>query len=149
MRHRCVLSVAAALLLPLALSALTVFAAIAGTEDGTVIALHAKVQTAKGVCTTEAPQIPCSEYTTTWPLHLGTHVYLVVARAQQGPGIAGFSCGIFYAPATGALNGGVDVFGWIQCADSEYPNSGPYGQWPAPGGGTELYGTPWTIVSAP
>jgi hypothetical protein len=71
----------------------------------------------------------------TWPIESGADVYLVVARAYPGPGIAGVSCGISYNATSGA---GVDVLGWTLCADLEFTNSGLNGEWPASGGGNRI-----------
>jgi hypothetical protein len=71
----------------------------------------------------------------TWPIESGADVYLVVARAYPGPGIAGVSCGISYNATVGA---GVDVLGWTLCADLEFTNAGPNGEWPASRGGSRI-----------
>lgn len=109
----------------------------AGTQPNATIMLHAQAHTTKSttICTSAAPTVPCSQYVTQWPLHTTADVYLVVARAQMQPGIAGLSCGIEYDNASG---GGVDIFGYELCADLEFSNAGASGEWPAAGGGNRI-----------
>lgn len=110
-----------------------------GTQPQAVIALHAveyAYPAPQGTpCDAGKPTIPCRNYRVTWPLLSGADVYLVVARAYPGPGIAGVSCGISYNATVGA---GVDVLGWTLCADLEFTNSGLNGEWPASGGGSRI-----------
>ena len=108
----------------------------AGTQDGSVVALHAKAHALKNYCLApNAPLIACSQFTKTWPVGSSSDVYLIVAKAQQAPGVAGVSCGIMYNPAIG---GGVDVYQTYLCADLEFTNAGAYGEWPRAGGGNRI-----------
>ncbi len=111
--------------------------ALAGTQDGAVLALHrtALAKKASLTCSGDVDPIttntPCSAFVTTGPLLEAVNVYLVVANAQSTAGIAGLSCGITY-DATGTS--GVDIFGWTLCSDLEFPNMG----WPAAGSGNRI-----------
>jgi hypothetical protein len=110
----------------------------AGTQEGAVIALHAKAHTsdATTLCTTWKPTIPCQDYTTQWPVGSEADIYLVVAHAPDATkGIAGASCGIDYVAAEGV---GVDVFGWTLCAYLEFTGEGVNGEWPAAGSGSRI-----------
>lgn len=109
----------------------------AGTQDGAVIALHAKNHTTKpsSICTTWRPSIPCTYYMTNWPVGKGADVYMVVGLADQGPGIGGLACGIEYDPRPGS---GVDLFGYSLCADFDAPDPG----WPASGSGNRFTWNP-------
>jgi hypothetical protein len=117
----------------------------AGTQDGSVVTVHAKAHTTKAttICTTWMPTIPCSAYITEWALDSAADVYLVVGKAPDVvKGIAGMSCGILYDNAIGS---GVDVFGWTLCADLEFTNGAascppdlPPCEWPISGGGNRI-----------
>jgi hypothetical protein len=116
----------------------------AGTQPQAVVALHAKSHrppSPETACDVGRPTVPCREYRVTWPIESGADVYLVVARAYPGPGIAGVSCGISYNATLGA---GVDVLGWTLCADLEFRNAGPNGEWPASEGGNRITWVPTT-----
>jgi hypothetical protein len=110
--------------------------ALAGTQDGPVIALHVQAHTTKNECTA-LESIPCTQYNTTWPVMVPADVYLVVARAQDGPGVAALQCGITYNPAMG-VNGGVDVQTWDACSHLAFLLDGPNGSWPASESGLML-----------
>ncbi len=111
---------------------------VAGTQDLAVIAVHVQAHASKAsdICGPLNPNnqgLGCASYTTEWPTHSGADVYIVVAGADPGPGIAGVSCGIAADPNVG-------IFGWKLCADLEFPNSG----WPASGAGNRITWTPLT-----
>jgi hypothetical protein len=110
---------------------------VAGTQDGAMIVLHAQAHTTKSstICTTAAPTVPCSQYTTSWAVRTPADVYLIVVRAKPEPGIAGVSCGIDYDGRPGQ---GVDVLGYQLCADLEFPSAGLNGEWPADDGGDRI-----------
>ena len=112
--------------------------ALAGTQDDAVVALHDKVHNTKatqicpGLATATDPNtlgINCFDYSTdNAPLGApGSDVYLVVANADPGAGIAGLSCGVSFPVAIG-------MFGFTLCADLQFPNGG----WPADGGGNRI-----------
>lgn len=114
--------------------------ATAGTQDNAVISLHVKSHAVKAieVCTTANPNtnlVPCSQYVLTGGLSTALDAYLVVANAAAGAGIGGLSCGIEYNGNTGE---GVGVFAWTLCADLEFKNSGPDGEWPQSHGGNRI-----------
>ncbi len=132
------------LLLGAVLAALLVpRAASAGTQDGAVFALHAQTHTTKtpNICPSgTAPAdpnsagLPCSQYNVGHvPLNAGQDVYLVVARGNETPGIAGLSCGV-------SATANVGILGWNLCADLDFPNGG----WPASGGGNRITWSPGT-----
>lgn len=54
-------------------------------------------------------------------------VYLVVAKADAGHGIAGVSCGVTYTS-------NITMNGWTLCADLEFPSNG----WPGNLGGDRI-----------
>jgi hypothetical protein len=132
-------SLAFVLGLAIGLTASYAAAAVGGTQPEAVFALHAVAHSyppPQGTpCGVGKPTIPCQNYRTIWPLMSSADVYLVVARGQPGPGIAGISCGIQYDPRP---QNGVDMFGWTLCADMEFTNAGPNGVWPASGGGNRI-----------
>jgi hypothetical protein len=120
--------------------------AFAGTQDEAVIALHVKSyeltptnicpgnwSAKKGFLSTDpnTKGISCADYVTEKQsvdaADTKTHVYLMVANALPGPGIAGMSCGIAYGP-------NLKANGWTLCADLQFPN----GAWPANGGGNRI-----------
>ena len=114
-----------------------------GGQSASVVALHVQAHNTKGLsCANLSSALPCSDYTTEWPLHSAADVYLVVAKAQPNLGISAVSCGIKY-DALGTLTDGVgcDVFGYTFCSDLEYTNSAdgnPQHEWPYSGGGDRL-----------
>ncbi len=91
---------------------------------------------------------PCSEFTTTWPLEAGTRIYVIVARADSALGVSGISLGVTYQTPGGSTDGvGVDVFGYVTCADYEFREGGdgsPDQIFPASGGGNRLFWEPTT-----
>lgn len=104
-------------------------------------ALHAQTKTlnAAEICVVNDPNtqgIPCSQYTTAWPLGVSADMYLVIGRVDPSAGTNGVRLGIDY---NGALGAGVDEFGWTLCSDGlEFPNTGPNGIWPAAGAGNTI-----------
>jgi hypothetical protein len=115
------------------------FVASTGSQSQAVVMLHAQAHDTKGLsCSDMSSTLSCDEFTQTWPVHSAADVFLVVAWGNASTGISGLSCGIAYDPAPGQ---GCDVLGFQVCADLDYPNSGPYGEWPASHGGNTLV---WT-----
>ena len=103
-----------------------------------MVVLHAKSHrppSPETPCDVGKPAVPCREYQVTWPIESSADVYLVVARAYPGPGIAGVSCGISYNATVGV---GVDVLDWTLCADLDFRSAGDHGEWPASGGGDRI-----------
>jgi hypothetical protein len=114
--------------------------ALAGTQDGAVIALHVQAHATKSSLPCSAWEaVPCSQFRTSWPLFTPADVYLVVARGntEWGDGIGGVACGINYNPNAGPSDGGLDIFSWRGCASVELtnPRDGEYDPWPSPGSG--------------
>lgn len=115
--------------------------AMAGTEEAPVIAFHLTDLVTKGICTDNSPgNTTCDTYIVDAPLNESRLLYLVVARAAYDTtstvaSIAGLDCGIEYNGESGV---GIDVFQWTLCADLEFVNAGPRGEWPEAGGGTRL-----------
>jgi hypothetical protein len=118
-------------------------AAHAGANADAKIALHLKAHTYKAmsVCSTAAPKtVPCSEFQTKGRALGAYDAYLIVANAaQNGSGIGGLSCGVYY---DGELGSGVDVYGWTLCADVEATQEAILGddrsEWPYPGSGIRI-----------
>jgi hypothetical protein len=113
----------------LAAGVFVVSGAMAGTQDQAKLALHAVPHAAK-TCGKNDPVtlgIPCSGFNTYADLNTGgKDIYLVVAQAAQGPGVAGLSCGL-------SFDYGI-LFSWTNCATLEFRNNG----WPASGGGNRI-----------
>jgi len=123
-------------------------AAAAGPHDFARFALEAKdpfsPTKSMGLCgpgsyDPNAQGTPCPDYDVTRPIreNPGPLLYLVVAQLGS-VGITGASCGIDY---TGGSGSGVDpaFVTWTGCTDGlEFPNAGPNGDWPAPGGGIRI-----------
>jgi hypothetical protein len=113
----------------------------AGPNSNAVVSLHAKTHTTKATtyCTTQSPltnAIPCSNFNMQWDLaDPKIDIYLVIAGGAAVQGIAGVSCGIEYNPSSGQ---GLDMFAWTLCADLEFTNVGPNGEWPESGGGNRI-----------
>ena len=116
-----------------------------GQEAG-VIAVHATIHNFKSSDCSIAPEIPCSEYVTEWPVGVSADIWLV-AVSRSLPGIGALSCGIRYD--NGAEGGetmtngiGVDLYEWTLCASGlEFPNcitGSPADEWPASGGGNRI-----------
>lgn len=85
--------------------------------------------------------LPCTDYEVMQGLQVfkGPDVFLVVGQAGL-VGIAGASCGVNYIPGGGPGNGiDANFATFINCSNGLYfPNDGPNGTWPAPGGGVRL-----------
>ncbi len=108
--------------------------AAAGTQDGTVVALHAAPHIAdvapceRGEGLIQAG-LSCSGFQTSWPLNTPCDLYLVLARGTAPPGLAGLSYGVLYnngetGEETRSDGQGVDVFDFTLCASGlEFPNS--------------------------
>ncbi len=126
--------------------------AVAGTQDGAVVALHAATHATKGhPC--DSPYQPvnagvaCKDFNTAWPVEMACDVYLVAIRSDPETGIGGISFGIRYNNGqTGGetrsdLNG-VDLYAWTQCLfcceQPEYPDPGDPDGFPASGAGIQL-----------
>ncbi len=118
----------------------------AGTQDGTVVTLHAAPHAVEGQpCwpwfSMVEDGLSCRDLTTTWPLQTPCDVYLVLARGKPDPGVAGVSCGVLYnngetGVSTLADGEGVDVYSWSDCTSGIlFP--GP-DHFPSSGGGTVI-----------
>jgi hypothetical protein len=118
-------------------------AAYAGVNADAKIALHLKAHTIKATtnCSTWAPKnVPCSQFQTSGQTPHAYDAYLIVANADRnGSGIGGLSCGIYY---DGEIGEGVDVYGWLLCADGEATQEAISGEdrsdWPYPGSGIRI-----------
>jgi hypothetical protein len=113
------------------------------SQSGAVVALHIQPHTTKGLsCDNLSSSLPCSDYTTEWPVQEPADVYLVVAKARADLGVSGVSCGIDYGAPGSMVDGvGCDVFGYTICCDLEYPSSPDENvahEWPASGGGNRM-----------
>ncbi|HET9234046.1 MAG TPA: DUF4350 domain-containing protein, partial [Candidatus Eisenbacteria bacterium] len=111
----------------------------ADVSTGPKVALHVKAVTSKSstICTTWQPKTtPCSQYVNKADLFQDQLVYLITTDVSADDGVAGVVCGIDYNQAAGS---GVDVVQWTLCADGlQFPNAGPYGEWPMAGGGNVI-----------
>lgn len=119
------------------LLSITVVPARADSLTNTKVALHVTTPPAKAatICTTNRPEIPCSQYTTAGDAPGAFLVYLTTAQTSS-TGINSLSCGIEYDPAPSQ---GVDVLQWYFCSDGvDYPSGGANGLWPASGGGNRM-----------
>jgi hypothetical protein len=121
----------------LAVGALSVppVVAAAGTQPDAVISLHARPSVGQGLnmCRDWNPDLPCGDFTTTWPVGVGTWVYMVVAKGDSSAGISGLHCRISYRNPGNAQDGiGADVFGYVSCADRDFPGSQYYLEDPFP-----------------
>lgn len=109
----------------------------ASSQQEAIVALHAVSHTAKlsnvcpGGASSQDPNTegrPCVAYEVDeLSLNTGYNVYLVVAKGNAGPGIAGVSLGISY-------NASDMLVGFDLCADLEFPNP----VWPNDGGGNTI-----------
>jgi len=123
-------------------------AAVDNGQSRAVVVLHAQAHNTKApggnpLCSDLDPSLPCSEYTTTWPVGVPADVYLVVARGDSALGISGVNLGIYYRDEGAQADGvGCDVFGYTLCADLEYTNgldlNDPETEFPASGGGARI-----------
>jgi FlgD Ig-like domain/FIMAH domain len=109
-----------------------------GSAQTAEVLLHSRV-VHDGVCVPEADggaaptDLPCTSYDTSAPIGRGTLVYLV-ARNSVEHGVVGLSCGIDYGAGIPA-----EYVLFTQCSDGlSFPNSGPNGDFPAPGGGLRI-----------
>ncbi len=133
--------------------------AAAGTQDGAVVALHAGPHNEKGdPCLPwvdlAADGLSCRDFTTSWPLNTPCDVYLVVARGNPDPGVAGLSCGVLYnngetGDSTMTDGEGVDLYGWTLCTSGWVSFPDPRFPWqpgdfPASGGGARIT---WNAVT--
>ena len=112
--------------------------ALSGTQDDARFALHAQSVKAGNSCVDSDPTssgIPCSQYTTEWPVGAAANVYVVIVQGDAPAGITAAAFGMNYDPVPGS---GVDVISWTQCSDVEFLKGGPNGEWPAPGSGIWL-----------
>ncbi|MDZ4805421.1 MAG: FlgD immunoglobulin-like domain containing protein [Candidatus Eisenbacteria bacterium] len=133
---RSVIVILAAIMLSGTLLALSHTPAPASTWDGKAkLLLHVKALTTKSACTygklTDARQA-----NTRGDVYSYYHVYLLAARGDS-PGVVGVSTGLTYDngfPSQMYDYSGVDIYGWTNCADLEFVQSG----WPAPGSGNLL-----------
>lgn len=116
-------------------------ATTAGPNANAKILLHvARVD--KNPCGALAARPSCGSVVTSAQLY--PHYYfvgLLVADAAVASGVGALECGISYDPAPGS---GVDVIGWIRCADFDAPVAGANGPWPASGSGNQLS---WNVPS--
>lgn len=110
-------------------------AGAAGNDNAKLI-LHALATTTKNPCT-RATNIPatCSGYEN------GVHdkalypvVWFAYALIVNGSRVEGMSASSFGIDYDAALQSGVDIYNWSQCADAELPSPG----WPAPGTGNTI-----------
>ena len=85
------------------------------------IALHVQGSTVKGVCDTQAPNYPCSQFNTHGELKTGSYIYFVVAGGAED-GVGGAAFGVSYD------DGNLFVGDSFNCAGIFLPQHG----WPAP-----------------
>jgi hypothetical protein len=116
-----------------------------GDQSRSVVALHVQAHAVKGLsCAGLYPDLPCGQYTTSWPPHTAADVYMVVALADPTYGVSGVSLGVAYGNTPGVMQDGqgCDVRGYTSCADLEYTNGvdpgDPSTEFPASGGGNRL-----------
>jgi hypothetical protein len=64
-------------------------------------------------------------------------VWLMIANADEGPGIAGMSCGVQWQQLDGTNPGSMSV-AFDRCGELEFPSGG----WPNPGGGNRITWAP-------
>jgi len=109
------------------------------------ILLHVQSATTKNPCTTGFSPVTCSDIVTQATCGAPDagvfyYLYLVVAKGDSMPDLAGFQCGITYQ--NGALPGtspeqdliATDVYAFTLCATLEFVSPGPP-SWLQPGGG--------------
>ena len=110
------------------LSVLNAFSTALGqSQPNAVVALHDQPSTNNSGCSSSpnSTSLPCTQYDTdNRPTGSDRFVYLVVAKADPTPGIAGAVFGISYTD-------NIDVYAWSLCATLEFRSSG----WPASGSG--------------
>jgi hypothetical protein len=120
--------------------------AVDNGQSRAVVVLHAQAHNTKApdgnpLCEDLDPNLPCGEYTTTWPVGVPADVYLVVAKGDSALGVSVVSFGIQYGATYGVRQDGqgVDVFGYTSCSDLEYPTGElPEPVFPAAGAGNVL-----------
>jgi hypothetical protein len=116
-------------------------------------AMHYQALVTKNFCTTSSPTgrttpLPCGSYTVTGPAaftNVKGMVYVVIAKAGL-EGVNGASFGVDYSGIPGdPLNPGVghgidpNIVTWNLCTDGlGFPNAGPNGDFPKPGGGIRI-----------
>lgn len=93
------------------------------------LALHLLPVTSKNACGRAEAMPACNAIVTRGALYPAAYyAYLLVTNGDPGAGLAGVECGLDY---NGAPHQGVDIFGWVNCADLNFPQTG----WPAAGTG--------------
>ena len=72
--------------------------AFAGSQDDARVVLHAETWPSGKVCnfSPNSQEIPCSEFTTEWPLNSAAAVYLVIAQGNPDPGVLGIRLSVDY-----------------------------------------------------
>lgn len=121
---------AAFVVIPLLWTGLSVQPAQAGPNENAKIAIHLASPTTKSACTRTQASPPCQSIVTAGDLAPeGYFAYVLVVDGDAAEGVSGLQFGITYNPA---IEAGVDIFGWANCATLEFPMSG----WPASGSGT-------------
>jgi hypothetical protein len=111
--------------------------ALAAQNENAVLAFHLKPAAFTKLCTNnnpnnETPPRTCDTYRTDAAVDTAYIAYMVVARAEE---IAGMECGLEYL---GPNDQGVVVGQWFLCADLEFANAGPRGDWPEAGSGNRI-----------
>jgi len=121
------------------------FAQLNNGQQQSYVAAHAQAHNTKGLqCGGWNPDMPCDQFTKTWPVGSGADVYFIIANADSALGISGVSLGVDYGNTPGVQQDGqgCDVFGYTACSDLEYTNGIDMNdvstEFPSAGGGNRL-----------
>jgi len=121
------------------------FAQLNNGQQQSYVAAHAQAHNTKGIkCSNWNPDMPCDQFTKTWPVGSGCDLYFIIANADSALGISGVSLGVDYGntPGVQADGEGCDVFGYVPCSDLEYTNgidmNDTSTEFPSAGGGNRL-----------